>query len=132
MQSSASILTLLQILPYLRFAQAELQHLQGLADHVGLLLHQDALLILLEAAQRAQQALQDGVMLLLQGLQALDHLLGPGDDLILGQLLPRVLLLLHAHHGGHVLAHPAQWSTGPGLEQLLFFKCRMAKESFTV
>lgn len=92
---------------YLRLAQPELQHLQGLADHVGLLLHQDALLVLLQAAQRAQQALQDGVVLLLQGLQPLDHLFGPGDDLILGQLLPRVLLLLHAHHGGHVLTHPA-------------------------
>lgn len=94
-------------LTYLCLAQPELQHLQGLADHVGLLLHQDALLILLQAAQCAQQAIQDGVVLLLQGLQPLDHLLGPGDDLILGQLLPGVLLLLHAHHGGHVLTHPA-------------------------
>lgn len=97
---------------YLCLAQPELQHLQGLADHVGLLLHQDALLILLQAAQRAQQAIQDGVVLLLQGLQPLDHLLGPGDDLILGQLLPGVLLLLHAHHGGHVLTHPAELTTG--------------------
>lgn len=94
-------------------AQPELQHLQGLADHVGLLFHQDSLLVLLQAAERAQQTLQDGVVLLLQSLQALDNLLGPRDDLILGQLLPRVLLL-HTHHGGHVLTHPADFTTSKG------------------
>ena len=87
---------------HLRLAQSQLDHLHRLAQQVGLLMHQVGLLVLLQALDGLQQAVQDGVVLVLQRLQPLDHQLGVGDDLLLGELLQ--LLLSRVHHGGHRLA----------------------------